>query len=1049
MTTVQLPFFSQPLPEQSPLRAALSEAYRMDETECVNRLLNLLSFTPSIEKKINAHALALVNEVREQEKERSGVNALMTHYDLSTEEGILLMCLAEALLRVPDKETENLLIRDKLTSASWEKHIGSSESSFVNMATWGLALSGKILQKPETGYFKTVWRNFIRRSGEPVIRKAVREAMKVMSENFILGRTISEAVKRSHVAAKEGFRFSFDMLGEIARTQADADRYYESYYDAITALGADEKQDIMQRPGVSVKLTALHPRYEFNQRENVLPTIINRVKDLVLHAKENNVAVTIDAEEAKRLEISLDIFEAVYCDPELKNWEGLGLAVQAYQKRALPLMDWLIDLARREKRRIPVRLVKGAYWDTEIKISQVEGLVSYPVFTRKVNTDVSYLACAKRMLAAQDVIYPQFATHNAYSVAAILAIMGDHYREYHFEFQHLQGMGKALHDHIVRKDQMNLPCRIYAPVGSHEDLLPYLVRRLLENGANSSFVNRIADKTVPVSDLIAPPVSTVKALDHIPNPNIPLPKDIFGSQRINSMGVDLNNSIDLKKLAAAMEKCAQQQWQAAPFNRAVTQGCPVFDPADNRRQVGVVENASKKDVEKAMENALAAFPEWSARTVHERVKIIKQVSDLLETHRAELMQMVIREAGRTLPNALSEVREAVDFCRYYAQIAEQHLVDQVLPGYTGETDILRMHGRGVILCISPWNFPIAIFTGQIVAALVTGNTVIAKPARQTSLTAAAVVKLCYEAGVPPSVLQLMPGPSDIIGSTLISHPQIGGVLLTGSCETAHAIQQTLAERSGPIVPFIAETGGINAMIADSTALPEQLVNDVMISAFDSAGQRCSALRLLCVQEDIADSVIKMLAGAMAEMRVGNPLWLATDVGPVIDKASHTMLAAHQTYMQKEAKLIYKVKLPAETAHGTFIAPQAYELPYLGLLKKEVFGPILHVVRYRREDLDRVIDEINALGYGLTFGIQSRIGEKVAYIQRRIQAGNIYVNRNIVGAVVGVQPFGGSRLSGTGPKAGGPHYLSRLCTESTLTTDTTAAGGNASLMALGD
>lgn len=1049
MTKIQIPFFTGVLPEQSALRKTLNDAYRMDETTCINNLLNYLAFTPEIEEKIKQHALKLVNEVREQEKERGGVDALMTHYDLSTEEGILLMCLAEALLRVPDKETENLLIKDKLTSASWDKHIGASESSFVNMATWGLALSGKILKKPGKGYFKSIWSGLVRRSGEVVIRRAVREAMRVMSENFILGRGINEARKRSQTAAKEGYRFSFDMLGEIARTQADADRYYESYYDAITALGTDAKQDIMASPSISVKLTALDPRYEYKQRETVIPILINCLKDLVLHAKKNNVAFTVDAEEAERLDLSLDIFEAIYTDPALKNWEGFGLAIQAYQKRAIPLIDWLVNLARQEKKRIPVRLVKGAYWDTEIKQSQVEGLEDYPVFTRKANTDVSYLACAKRMLAAQDVIYPQFATHNAYSVAAILAIMGEKYHDYQFEFQNLQGMGKALHDHIVRKDQMNLSCRIYAPVGTHEDLLPYLVRRLLENGANSSFVNRIADHKIPVEDLIAPPVSTIKALDQIPNPKIPLPKNIFGKARINSMGIDFSNVAELTKLAQEMKESQNDHWEAAPFNRKVTNGKPVFDPTDNRRQVGVVENATKEDVERGMQNALAAFPQWDARDVSDRAKILCQMADLLEENRAQLMQMAIREAGKTLPNAISEVREAADFCRYYAYIADTHLTDKTLPSYTGETDILRMQGRGVMLCISPWNFPIAIFTGQVAAALVTGNAVIAKPARQTSLIAAFIVKLFHAAGVPQDVVQLMPGPSNIIGPTLISNPLIAGVLLTGSCETASAIQKTLAERKGPIVPFIAETGGINAMIADSTALPEQLVRDILISAFDSSGQRCSALRLLFIQDDIAERVITMLAGAMAEMRVGDPMLLASDVGPVIDKDSHTTLAEHQAYMRKEAKLIYKVALPSETEHGTFIAPQAYELPNIRLLKKEVFGPILHVVRYRREDLDKVIADINALGYGLTFGIQSRIDEKVDYIQRRIKAGNIYVNRNIIGAVVGVQPFGGGRLSGTGPKAGGPHYLSRLCSESTLTIDTTAAGGNASLMALGD
>ncbi|WP_259411899.1 bifunctional proline dehydrogenase/L-glutamate gamma-semialdehyde dehydrogenase PutA [Coxiella burnetii] len=1046
MTDTHLLFFEKAI-AQNAIRPSLNKTYRMDETTCVNHLLKTIAFTPRLEAAVSRLAKELVTAVREQESEKGGIEGFMMQYDLSTEEGILLMCLAEALLRVPDKETENLLIRDKLTSAEWNKYVGASESSFVNFATWGLALSGKILKKEKDAEFKNVWRNLVRRSGEPVIRKAVREAMKLMSEHFVLGRTIEEAVKCSQSAIKEGFRHSYDMLGEVARTQEDADRYYDSYHRAISVLGKSHPtKSVHEAPGISVKLSALYPRYDFKKRELAVPFLIERVKELALHAKEQKIGMTIDAEEADRLDISLDIFEALFTDEAFENWQGLGLAVQAYQKRAFYLIDWLIDLAQRQKRRIPVRLVKGAYWDTEIKLAQMEGLSGYPVFTRKVNTDISYIACAQKMLNAQDAIYPQFATHNAYSVAAILNLMDHHYDNYEFEFQQLQGMGKALHHYIVTK--LKLPCRVYAPVGYHEDLLPYLVRRLLENGANSSFVNRIADKTVPVDQLIESPVKKIEAFGDIPNPKIPLPKGIFIT-RTNSSGIDLSNFAELMPLNEEIHHALEKEWEAAPFLQEIKNGKPVFDPTDNRRQIGVIELANESDVEKAIQAGHSAFPNWDQKGISARATILRKMADLLEKHKAELMAVVVREGGRTLQNALSEVREATDFCRYYAEQAKQHLSDKALPGYTGESNTLRMNGRGIILCISPWNFPIAIFTGQIAAALVTGNAVIAKPSGQTPLTGALVTRLFHEAGVPKEILQLMPGSGKTVGQALIEDTKISGVIFTGSDATARHIQKTLAARPGPIVPFVAETSGINAMIADSTALPEQLVNDVIVSAFDSAGQRCSALRILYIQEDIADDVIKMLKGAMAEIKMGDPLLLSTDVGPVIDANAQKTLQKHQALMQKEAKLIYKVDLPRETDFGTFVAPQAYELPNLGLITEEVFGPILHVIRYKRENLNKVIEEINGLGYGLTFGIQSRIDETVDYIQQRINAGNIYVNRNTVGAVVGVQPFGGSWLSGTGPKAGGPHYLSRFCIESTLTINTTAAGGNASLMAMED
>lgn len=1047
MTDQSLLFYKKFLAADS-VRPLLNTAYRMDETECVERLLNLIDFTTEIERAVSQLAEKLIIEVREQEGEKRGIEELMWQYDLSTKEGILLMCLAEALWRVPDKETENLLIYDKLTSAEWKSHIGASKSTFVSFFTWGLALSAKVLKKEKAGQFKTIWRNLIRKTGEPVIRKVVREAIKLLSKQFVLGRTINEAIKRSQNALKEGFRYSYDMLGEVARTQADADRYYNSYFQAISTLGKSHSaENIYEGPSISVKLSALYPRYEFKKRELAVPFLINRAKELAIHAKQQKIGMTIDAEESDRLDISLDIFASLFKDKAFEKSEGLGLAVQAYQKRALPLIEWLIDLAHQQKRRIPIRLVKGAYWDSEIKVTQMEGFDNYPVFTRKANTDISYIACAKKMLSAQQAIYPQFATHNAYSIAAILALMNYDYDNYNFEFQNLQGMGKALYHYVVTK--LHLPCRIYAPVGYHKDLSPYLVRRLLENGANSSFVNRITDQAVPISQLIESPFQKWGSFKKIPNPKISLPKDIFGKERINSVGMDLSNFSELMPLNEAIKKALNKTWKASPFLREIKDGQPVFDPADNRRQIGVIELADETDVQKAIEAASLAFPTWDQKGIAVRATVLRKMAGLLEAQQAELIAIIIREGGRTLLNALSEVREATDFCRYYALQAEKHLNDVELPGYTGESNVLRMKGRGIILCISPWNFPIAIFTGQIAAALVTGNAVIAKPSGQTPLTAARVTQLFYEAGVPRKILQLIPGLGSTVGQALIESSKISGIIFTGSDITARHIQKTLANRSGPIVPFVAETSGINAMIADSTALPEQLVYDVITSAFDSAGQRCSALRILYLQDEITDGMIKMLADAMAEIKIGDPMLLSTDVGPVIDAKVQKTLQKHEAFMQKEAKLIYKADLPPETRYGTFVAPQAYELPSLELIKGEVFGPILHVLRYRKQDLDKVIDDINALGYGLTFGIQSRIDKTINHIQSRIHAGNIYVNRNTIGAVVGIQPFGGGWLSGTGPKAGGPHYLPRFCIESTLTINTAAAGGNASLMAMED
>ena len=1034
-------------------REALNQAYRMDETEAVNRLLSYVNFTAGVEKEIEHIATKLVQHVRAAQSELHVIEAFMLQYNLSMEEGVLMMCLAEALLRVPDKDTERLLLKDKLTSASWDKHLGESESRLVNMATSGLSLSSKILQEPAEGgnYVKNLWGKMLAKAGEPVIRLAVREAMKILSKQFVIGQTIEEAIEESKKYQQQGYRFSYDMLGEVARTQADADRYYRAYYDAITRMGElSAHRHLITGPSISVKLSALHPRYEYSHRDTVVPYLIERLKQLVLHAKSFNISVTIDAEEANRLDMSLDIIRAVFLDPELTSWEGLGMAIQAFSRRTFYLLDYLIDMARSAHKRIQLRLVKGAYWDSEVKMAQVDGMPNYPVFTRKYNTDLSYLACAKKMLLAQDAIYPQFATHNAYSVAAIMTLVAGREHQMEFEFQSLQGMGRALHDQIVNADSYHLPSRIYAPVGHYQDLLPYLVRRLLENGANSSFVNQLSDPNVPIAELIESPVQRIRQYEMVPHPRIPLPPYLYGARRRNSMGVDFSDVDVLFNLSKDMQKAAQKQYTAAPGLQAIKDDKThkaVTNPADRRQVVGHIALAEQADVDRFMQVAQAALHSWQSLGVAKRAAILRQTADLFEQHKAELMYLAVNEAGKTLFDANAEVREAVDFLRYYAEQAELVLADQVMPGPTGESNVLRMQGRGVVLCISPWNFPLAIFTGQIAASLVAGNTVIAKPSEQTLLIAALAVRLFYQAGLPEEALHLVPGKGSVIGDSLVSHSVVKAVIFTGSTATAQHINQVLANRPGELLPLIAETGGINAMIADSTALPEQLVRDVMVSAFGSAGQRCSALRLLCVQADIADTVLTMLRGAMQELQVGNPAFLSTDIGPVIDEASQQKILDHIRHMEKTAQLIYRCDLAQACAQGSFVPPSAFELAEISELKQEIFGPVLHVVRYRADELDKTIDAINALGYGLTFGIQSRITSTVDYIQSRIQAGNIYVNRNIVGAVVGVQPFGGSRLSGTGPKAGGPHYIARLCHESTLTIDTSAVGGNASLMAM--
>ncbi|WP_246048538.1 bifunctional proline dehydrogenase/L-glutamate gamma-semialdehyde dehydrogenase PutA [Arenimonas terrae] len=1051
MTPILSPELPGALP---PLRARITAAFHRDEAEHLAELLDQARLPEAEQARVQAAAVALVQRTRVRAADPGMVEAFMRQYDLSSEEGVLLMCVAEALLRIPDRGTADKLIRDKLGDADWDRHMGQSSSVLVNASTWGLMLTGRMVNLADETRRNAIgaFRRLVGRAGEPAIRLAVRQAMRIMGHQFVMGRTIAEALERSRKGEQAKYLYSFDMLGEAAFTQADADRYFAAYRDAIGAIGAGGPYpDVFAAPSISVKLSALHPRYELAKRERVYRELTPRVLELAKLAKARGIGFTIDAEESERLELSLDVIAGAFTDPSLDGWEGYGLAVQAYQKRAPFVIDYLADLARKTGRRMPMRLVKGAYWDSEVKKAQAEGYAGYPVFTRKANTDVSYLACARRMLAAPDAIYPMFATHNAQTIAAI-----HHYAQgKRFEYQKLHGMGDDLYAEVIPADRLNVPCRVYAPVGSHEDLLPYLVRRLLENGANSSFVNRIADESVPPAELVADPVAVVSAYASKPHPRIPQPRDLYrshGEDRNNSMGANLANDDTLATLASQIN-AALKPWTATPLvPGAKVSGAAnaVTNPADRRETLGEWTGADSATVEIALKNAVAAQDGWDRLPAASRARILEHAADLLEARMPEYMALCVKEAGKSLSASVAEVREAVDFLRYYALQARKLFgAPEKLPGPTGESNELWLHGRGVFVCISPWNFPLAIYLGQVAAALAAGNSVIAKPAEQTTLIAFAATKLLHEAGVPADVLQFLPGDGATVGAALTKDPRVAGVCFTGSTETAWAINRSLAARNASIAALIAETGGQNALIADSSALPEQLVKDAMASAFDSAGQRCSAARVLFVQSDIADKVVHMLAGAMDELVVGDPALISTDVGPVIDEDARKILADHAARMDKEAKLIKEVKLPPAAAHGSFFAPRAYELTSLSQLTREVFGPVLHVIRYEADKLDEVLAAINATGYGLTLGIHSRIDSTVEKIAKTVKVGNCYVNRNQIGAVVGVQPFGGEGLSGTGPKAGGPHYLLRFASERTLTINTTAAGGNASLLTLDD
>ncbi|MBS3960984.1 MAG: bifunctional proline dehydrogenase/L-glutamate gamma-semialdehyde dehydrogenase PutA [Sandarakinorhabdus sp.] len=1009
----------------------LRRLHRAPEPEVLGLLMADAALAPAERAAVLAHASGLLGELRAAEMD-GWVNRFLQQYRLNSAEGKALLSLAEAFLRVPDSETADLLIRDKLGEAEWDRFAGQSDSALVNSATWGLVIT-RALVKENGGVLKRL----VTRAGEPFVRTAVGAAMKLMAQIFVMGRTIDEALKRADEKDYRIFPASFDMLGEAARTKADAARYARSYADALEAVG---QQGNPRMHSISVKLSALHPRYETAQAATCVPALRDIIAGLARRAASLNVGLTIDAEEQDRLLMSLDIISAVARLPGLKGWDGLGMAVQAYGKRARPLVDWAEALGAETGQRIQVRLVKGAYWDSEIKRAQEDGLSGYPLFTRKAATDVSYLACAKAMLDAPH-IHPAFASHNALTVATIARWAGDR-RD--FEFQRLHGMGAGLYERMVRDE--GHCCRLYAPVGGHRDLLAYLVRRLLENGANSSFVHQLADTSITEAELLADPAEKIAAVGAAPHQSIPLPAGIFPG-RTNSAGVDLVDADVLDAVEAAVRAALQGPHHAAPLigGRAV-EGVsrPVMNPARPDHVVGHVVEATDVHVARALEIADAAAAGWAATPVEARAAALERLADRLEADRDNLLALLQAEAGKTPGDAVAELREAVDFCRYYALEARRHFAPVQLPGPTGEANSLVLAGRGVFLTIAPWNFPLAIFLGQTVAALVCGNAVLAKPAPQTPLIAMRAVRHAHAAGISADVLQLLPGGGSV-GAALAADRRVAGVAFTGSVRTARAIARSLAhDDNRPIVPLIAETGGLNAMIVDSTALPEQVVADVITSAFRSAGQRCSALRLLLLQEEVAAPILEMLAGAMGSLVVGDPLERATDIGPVIDEAAHVRLMAH--IARHPARILHRCAAPAS---GWFVPPTIIRLDSPEDLTEEWFGPILHVATWRAGELDALLGRINATGHGLTMGLHSRIAATAEAVRRQAKVGNLYVNRAMIGAVVGAQPFGGEGLSGTGPKAGGPHYLPRFAVERVVSIDTTSSGGNASLLSIGD
>ncbi|EGR1141966.1 TPA: bifunctional proline dehydrogenase/L-glutamate gamma-semialdehyde dehydrogenase PutA [Vibrio parahaemolyticus] len=1021
-------FIGQPLDK---LWSLISPLYMVDESQWLEQLLPLATPTAEEKSAITNQTTKLIEAIRADKKSIQMIDALLLEYSLDTQEGILLMCLAEALMRIPDAATADALIKDKLSVADWKSHLKNSDSVFVNASTWGLMLTGKVVGLGEQGTQSPsqAVNRLVNKFSEPVIRKAMYQAMKIMGHQFVRGRTIEEAQKNGRPMRDKGFTYSFDMLGEAALTTADANKYFKDYLMAIEAVGRETYgNDTSPAPSVSIKLSALHPRYEVANEERVMTELYETLMQLLKRAIEVDVAITIDAEEADRLELSLKLFEKIYRSDLVKGWGKFGLVVQAYSKRALPVLVWLNALAKEQGDLIPLRLVKGAYWDSEIKWSQQAGYENYPVYTRKEATDVAYLACARFLLSegVRGNIFPQFASHNAHTVTAI-AVMAQHKD---FEFQRLHGMGDSLYNHVMEK--YGQPVRIYAPVGSHADLLPYLVRRLLENGANSSFVHRLVDARCPISELTHHPVDALTSFATLNNDKIPMPSGIF-PERKNSYGVNIDIASEAKPFEAQVERFLNNKWIAGPVingerfaESMIKENLAeiITAPYDRRVEVGQVAFATLDHVSAAIEAAQAAFPEWKGTAIEQKAKCLETLADLMEANLAELVAICHQEAGKTIHDSIDEVREAVDFCRYYAKQA-QNLQPFELEGFDGVKRISSREGLGVFVCISPWNFPLAIFLGQVTAALVAGNTVVAKPAEQTSLIAARAIDLMLEAGFPAGVIQLLPGRGGEIGHALTSHDAIAGVAFTGSTATAQRINVTLAERTAKPVPFIAETGGQNAMIVDSTALPEQVVRDVIRSAFASAGQRCSALRVLFVQEDVADRIITLIQGAMKELHVGLPYLHKTDVGPVIDRNAKQKLLAHLEQMSSTQKKVAQLQLEEACQYGDFVAPSAFEISGIDVLKEEQFGPILHIVRFKASELPNVVEQINQTGFGLTMGIHSRNETTYRWIEKHARVGNCYINRDQVGAVVGVQPFGGQGLSGTGPKAGGPHYLYRF------------------------
>jgi RHH-type transcriptional regulator, proline utilization regulon repressor / proline dehydrogenase / delta 1-pyrroline-5-carboxylate dehydrogenase len=1022
--------------------------YLADESRTVRFLLERARLPEAAASAVKRDARALVDAIRRKRAKSGGLDAFLIEYDLSSSEGIVLMCLAEALLRIPDDDTADKLIAEKLGDADWQAHVGASESSFVNASTWALMLTGRLVRAEDIPgqRLEAFLARLMDRLGDAVVRSALRQAMRILGHQFVMGETIEAALRRAE--DHPDYCYSFDMLGEAAMTAADARKYFDAYRHSIDALHDRRKTppDITTAPSISVKLSALSPRYDYAQSRRAISELTERLERLAIAAADNGTAVTVDAEESDRLELSLAVFENVFKRRALAHYSGLGIAVQAYQKRGWHVLQWLEDLAHDQHRVIPVRLVKGAYWDTEIKRAQQQGLAGYPVFTRKTNTDVAYLACAKMLLLECPHLYPQFATHNAHTVAWIMHV-GARSR---FEFQRLHGMGEELYGELLGASSFDRPVRVYAPVGGHEELLPYLVRRLLENGANTSFVNRLTRRDALIEQITADPIAAAERnIGALPHPRIPLPKALFGDERVNSRGWNLSDGIAMRRLAAALAKSPVGQWRAAPIIGGECRSAVSVerrDPANRSRVVGTIDMAGPADALDALAAAYSYRADWNATPAAARAALLERAADLFEEDAPELIARCVAEAGKTIADAIAEVREAVDFLRYYAAEARRLFSEpRALNGPTGEYNELRLNGRGVIVCISPWNFPLAIFTGQIAAALAAGNTVIAKPAEQSSLVADRAVRLLIAAGLPPQTLQFLPGDGKSMAEALLPDSRVAGVAFTGSVDTARSIDRMLAQREGPLAALIAETGGVNAMIVDSSALPEQVVRDVVLSAFNSTGQRCSALRLLCLQDDTADRILDMLCGHMAELVIGDPALLSTDVGPVIDEDAHRMLSEYVA--EQKERVRFQCRLDAAHADGLYFPPTLIDLVTAGELTREVFGPVLHTVTYDERRLDELVDEINSTGFGLTLGVHSRLDSVAQAVSRRARVGNVYVNRNMIGAQVGVQPFGGVGLSGTGPKAGGPHYLPQFATEQTYTVNTMAVGGNATLLSM--